>query len=85
VDFRYKMHSGVYSHNKLASPDVIFAPSTEPNPVKVIHLSHNDDPRNLEGRHGIERRNRLHQAETKLQQAVALLSDAIALLSELEG
>jgi hypothetical protein len=83
--YNVKRPSGTYTYNKLRTKEAIFEPSTEPNPVKVIHLSHDDDPRNLEGRRGIERRNRLHQAETQLQQAIVALGEAFALLSELEG
>jgi hypothetical protein len=80
--YSVKRPSGTYTYNKLNSRAAIFAPSTEPNPVKVIHLSHDEDPRNLEGRQGIERRNRLHQTETQLRIAEAALEEAIALLSE---
>jgi hypothetical protein len=80
--YNVKRPSGTYTYNKLTSRDAIFAPSIEPNPVKVLHLSHDEDPCNLEGRQGIERRNRLHQAETQLKIAEATLEEAIAILSE---
>jgi hypothetical protein len=60
-----------------------------PNAVQAHPSSpvrcHDDDPRNLEGRRGIERRNRLHQTETQLRIAEAALEEAIALLSEPSG
>jgi hypothetical protein len=83
--YNVKRPYGTYWYNKLTSPEPIFEPAEEECKVKVLHLSHDDDPRNLEGRRGIERRNRLHLAETKLQVAAAALEEAIALLSEQEG
>jgi hypothetical protein len=83
--YSVKRPSGTYSYNKLTSREAIFGPATEPNPVKVIHLSHDDDLRDIEGRLGIERRNRLHQAETQLKIAEAAIEAAIALLTEQRG
>lgn len=57
----------VYWYNKLMSQRAIFAPAEQPCPVKVIHLSKNGDPRNLEGRRGLERRNQLAQIATQLR------------------
>jgi hypothetical protein len=67
----------VYWYNKLAAKAAIFAPSVEPRPVRVIHLSHDRDARNLEARRGIERRNRLMHLRTALtnleQETVAIV------------
>jgi hypothetical protein len=57
----------VYTYYKLAAKRPIFAPSIEPNNVKVIHLSRTDDPRSLESRRGIERRNRLSMLRSQLR------------------
>ncbi|MEO0521127.1 MAG: hypothetical protein AAF171_27990 [Cyanobacteria bacterium P01_A01_bin.116] len=57
----------VYWYNKLMSQRAIFAPAARPRPVKVIHLSKSDDPRNQEGRQGVERRNQLNQIATQLR------------------
>ena len=72
---------GKYSYNKLTASEPIFAPSIEQRNVKVIHLSRNDDARNIEGRLGIERRNRLMKVSTRLAQAQALVEESIAILS----
>lgn len=80
--YNVKRPYGTYWYNKLTSPQAVFEPAAETENVKVIHLSHNDDPRNLEGRLGIERRNRLHHLQTQLQGTAAALEQAIALLSE---
>ncbi|MEO0869927.1 MAG: hypothetical protein AAFY17_16120, partial [Cyanobacteria bacterium J06642_11] len=47
--------------------------------VRVIHLSHNDDPRNIEGRLGIERRERLKMVNTRLKAAKSLIDEAMAI------
>jgi hypothetical protein len=80
--YNVKRPSGTYWYNKLTSRQAIFEPEEKEEKVKVIHLSHDDDPRNTEGRMGIERRNRLHQLQTQLQIAEGALEQAIALLSE---
>lgn len=56
----------VYWYNKLMSQTAIFAPVENDRPVKVMHLSKPDDPRNIEGRQGVERRNQLTQIATQL-------------------
>ncbi len=56
-----------YAYNKLAATRPIFEPAIEPRQVKVIHLSKDDDPRNLEARRGIERRNRLSMLRSQLR------------------
>jgi hypothetical protein len=80
--YNVKRPSGTYWYNKLTSRPAIFEPEEKEEKVKVIHLSHDDDPRNIEGRLGIERRNRLHQLQTQLQIAEGALEQAIALFSE---
>ncbi|MGC1309367.1 MAG: hypothetical protein WA885_19270 [Phormidesmis sp.] len=71
----------VYWYNKLMSQTAIFAPAEKDRPVKVIHLSKNDDPRNLEGRQGLERRNQLNQIATQLRTAESAISRARDLAS----
>ncbi|MBE9107555.1 hypothetical protein IQ229_22285 [Nostoc cf. edaphicum LEGE 07299] len=44
--------------------------------MKVVHLSHDDDPRNTEARLGIERRNQLTRVRTLLATTVELLLEA---------
>lgn len=58
------------------SQSAIFAPAEQPCPVKVIHLSKNGDPRNLEGRRGLERRNQLTQTATQLRMAESAIAEA---------
>lgn len=69
----------VYWYNKLMSQTAIFAPAEKERPVKVIHLSKSDDPRNQEGRQGIERRNQLNQIATQLRIAESAISKARSL------
>lgn len=84
---RYYVKRGYanYLYNKLTSTDAIFEPEEKETKVKVIHLSHDDDPRNIEARLGIERRNRLHQVETRLDVVAETLSQAASLLNELRS
>lgn len=71
----------VYTYNKLLAGTAIFEPAEEERPVRALHLSHDNDPRNLEGRLGIERRNRLMQIRTRLQTAATALAEADAIAS----
>lgn len=64
--YSVKRPRGTYQYNKLACPDAVFNPSERTEKVKVIHLSHNDDPRNLEAKAGIDRRNKILQLAAKL-------------------
>ena len=80
--YNVKRGSRVYWYNKLTAHTPIFAPSEKPQNVRVIHLSKDSDPRNIEGRLGIERRNRLTQARTQLQVAMDALAKALMLLPE---
>jgi hypothetical protein len=79
--YEVKRPYGSYPYNQLAAKTAIFGSSHRP--VKVIHLSHDDDPRNLEARAGIDRRNRLLQARTQLNQAIEALTRAIDLTNSL--
>jgi len=79
--YNVKRPSGVYWYNKLTSQRAIFEPEEQAAKVKVIHLSHDDDPRNLEGRRGIERRNRLGQAQTQIRIAEEALQRAVDLIN----
>ncbi|MBD2472815.1 hypothetical protein [Nostoc sp. FACHB-145] len=77
-----KRPSGVYYYNKLTASEAIFEPSSKQEKVKVIHLSHNYDPRHLQARLGIERRNQLTRVRTLLTQAVELLQQATNTLGD---
>jgi hypothetical protein len=67
----------VYWYNKLMGRTAYFAPAEERVPVRVLHLSHDSDPRNLEARRGIERRNRLEHLRTRLRNLTQSLHEAI--------
>ncbi len=78
----------IYWYNKLTASRAIFKPSEDALPeegaeekrsVKAIHLSHDNDPRNVEGRLGLERRNRLMAIHTQLQVAANALAEANAI------
>lgn len=70
-----------YWYNKLMSQTAIFAPAEQTRSVKVIHLSKNHDPRNVEGRQGVERRNQLTQIATQLRIAESAIAKARELAS----
>ncbi len=72
---------GKYWYNRITAAQAIFEPAEREQQVKTIHLSHDDDPRNIEARLGIERRNRLVQIKTQLERAESALSQAIELAS----
>lgn len=78
--YSVKRPTGTYQYNKLACPRAIFEPSEKTEKVKVIHLSHNDDPRNLEARSGIERRNKLIALTAKLNQIEQSIGEVLATL-----
>lgn len=79
--YNVKRLGGIYWYNKLTAAEALFEPVVKEEKVRVIHLSYDDDPRNREGRLGIERRNRLTQIRTQLQMAEAALERAAALAS----
>jgi len=66
--YNVKRREKTFWYNKLASKEAIFKPVEHTQKVKVLHLSHDDDPRNIEARAGIERRNQITQARTKLRE-----------------
>ena len=68
---------GTYQYNKLTSKSAIFPPQQEDTEVKVLHLSRDTDPRNILGRSGIERRNRVLFLKTQIEKATELLSKAM--------
>ncbi|WP_348235339.1 hypothetical protein [Trichocoleus sp. DQ-A3] len=74
-EYSVKRPSGPYFYNKLTAKEQLFEPAERSQKVKVIHLSHSDDPRNIEGRLGIERRNRLTQTRTRLREIKERLSE----------
>jgi hypothetical protein len=80
--YNVKRPSGVYGYNKLTAPEPIFEPSEKQQKVKVVHLSHDDDPRNTEARLGIERRNQLTRVRTLLATTLELLLEAANILNE---
>ena len=80
--YNVKRSSGVYGYNKLTAPEPIFEPSEKQQKVKIVHLSHDDDPRNTEARLGIERRNQLTRVRTLLATTVELLQEAANTLTE---
>ncbi len=77
---RYNVKRGyaTYWYNKLTSESSIFEPSVRQGMVRVIHLSHDDDPRNLEARQGIERRNKLLSLRSQLRQIEQILIAVLA-------
>lgn len=83
--YNVKRPTGTYTYYKLSSPNAIFEPSTQPSKVKVIHLSHDADPRNLECRAGIDRRNTLVQLTAKLTAFEQSVSTVLAILDTFES
>ena len=79
-EYNVKRRGKTFWYNKLASKEAIFKPVEQRSLVKVIHLSHDDDPRNIEARVGIERRNQITQARTKLKENQERLIDVLELL-----
>ncbi|BAT56797.1 hypothetical protein NOS3756_58090 (plasmid) [Nostoc sp. NIES-3756] len=80
--YNVKRPSGVYGYNKLTASEPIFEPSEKQERVRVIHLSHDYDPRNLQARLGIDRRNKLTRVRTLLAGAIELLQEAANTLSD---
>ena len=76
--YNVKRPSGTYSYNKLTAETAIFEPSERQQRVRVIHLSHDDDARNLGAREGVERRNKLLRLVSHLTHAEQLLSAVLA-------
>lgn len=83
--YSVKRPRGTYQYNKLASLDAIFEPSEKSEKVKVIHLSHDDDPRNLEARAGIDRRNKILQLTAKLNAFEQTMGEVLAKLSNIDS
>ncbi|MBD2093220.1 hypothetical protein H6F67_25585 [Microcoleus sp. FACHB-1515] len=81
IAHRYWVHRGYasYPYNKLMARRAMFAPAQEEQAVRMIHLSRDDDPRNLEARKGITRMHRLVAIREQLQVAQAAVAEAIAL------
>ena len=78
--YNVKRREKTFWYNKLASKEAVFKPVEQRSLVKVLHLSHDDDPRNIEVRLGVERRNQLIQVRTKLKEIQSRLADALDLL-----
>ena len=74
--YSVKRPYATYEYNKLTSKEAIFPSQIKEEEVKVIHLSRDTDPRNVEGRAGIERRNRLLAIATQLRLATESLDNA---------
>ena len=68
---------GTYEYNKLTSKQAIFPPQQEENEVKVLHLSRDTDPRNILGRFGIERRNKILYLKMQIEKATEVLTKAM--------
>ena len=68
---------GTYEYNKLTSKQAIFPPQQEENEVKVLHLSRDTDPRNILGRSGIERRNKILYLKMQIEKATEVLTKAM--------
>lgn len=86
IAHRYWVNRGYasYPYNKLMAPSAMFAPAQEEQAVRMIHLSRDDDPRNVEARKGITRmqhlieiREQLHLAQAALEAALVLAQAAI--------
>ncbi|MEP0914198.1 hypothetical protein NDI45_25145 [Leptolyngbya sp. GB1-A1] len=71
---------GDYPYNKLMAPRAMFAPAQEEQPVRMIHLSRDDDPRNDEARKGITRMQQLIAIREQVQIAQAAIAEAIDLV-----
>ena len=80
--YNVKRLGETYEYNKLTASEAIFEPSEKTEKVKVIHLSRDHDPRNLEGRAGVDRRIKLTQARTQINVALQALHAAGELLTE---
>lgn len=82
-----RREQNIYHYHKLTSKEAQFTGVIKDEdgnnkPCKVIHLSHSDNARNIQGRLGIERRNKLHKIRTRLLQAQQLLEEATAIAQE---
>ena len=75
----------IYYYHKLLAKTAQFAgvkipkDGGEPRNCKAIHLSHGYDARNIQGRIGIERRNRISKIQTRLLAAAKALQEAAEL------
>lgn len=78
--YNVKRPTGTYWYNKLTADEPLFEPAERTQKVCVIHLSRDKDPRNEEGRLGLERRNQLIQARTRLRAIESALNDVLELL-----
>lgn len=82
-----RQEQNIYYYHKITSKEAQFRGMEKDDDgnfksCKVIHLSHSDNARNIQGRLGIERRNKLNKIRTKLQQARQLLIDAKLIAQE---
>ena len=82
--YNVKRPLGTYWYNKILADSAIFEPSERQQKVRVVHLSSDHDPRNQEGRAGIERRNRLMQAKSRLRTVKQALLEIVELFEEAE-
>ena len=74
-----KHYPRIYCYNKLLAPNNIFEPVEEERPVRAIHLSHNNDPRNIEARFGDRATQPMQQVQNKLKIAREALETATAI------
>ena len=82
-----RREQSVYYYHKLTSKSAQFKAMEKDDDgnfksCKVIHLSHSDNARNIQGRLGIERRNKLNKIRTRLLRAQQLLVEATEIAQE---
>jgi hypothetical protein len=78
--YNVKRRGKTFWYNKLTSREAIFEPSERSQKVKVVHLSHSDDPRCLEAEAGIQQRNRLTKVRSRLREVEGTLAEIQELL-----
>lgn len=75
--YNVKRPKGIFEYNKLTAREPVFEPVYRPGRVKTIHLSYDSDPRNIEARAGVVRRNKLTQAATQLRNIENALTEVL--------
>ncbi len=78
--YNVKRPKGIFEYNKLTAREPVFESVYRPGRVKTIHLSYDNDARNLEARAGVARRNKLTQTATQLKNIENALTEVLALL-----
>jgi hypothetical protein len=80
--YNVKRPRGIYFYNKLTAGSFIFEPSERTEKVRVLHLSHDDDERNLVARSGVDKRNKLLRLAGQLRHMEQTLASVLAELQE---